>query len=250
MKTHAFAVTGLLALFLWDGDLPPNGENGRSLPAYEEIEVSNGGTILGRVTFHGPPPEAETLHVSKDQEFCGETIPSPVYRVSTDGAIQDVVVSIVEISRGKAGPRGSIRVHNSHCMFEPHVQAATTTQKTLELLNDDPVIHNTHPYLRRRTLFNLALPIQGMAIKKSLRGRPGIIHVKCDAHEWMEGWVVVLGHPYYDVTDEGGTFRIEAVPPGTYRLQAWHERLGTIEQEVVVETGKEVRLSFQFPAEG
>jgi hypothetical protein len=39
----------------------------------------------------------------------------------------------------------------------------------------------------------------------------------------MRAWLVVRDNPYFAVTDESGRFRITDVPPGRYKLTAWHE---------------------------
>jgi hypothetical protein len=46
--------------------------------------------------------------------------------------------------------------------------------------------------------------------------------------------VLVLQNPYFAVTSERGVYTIRDVPPGTYKLKAWHERLPCQVQEVVV----------------
>jgi hypothetical protein len=42
---------------------------------------------------------------------------------------------------------------------------------------------------------------------KETFSKPEIIKVTCDVHSWMLGWIAVLSHPYFGVTDEGGTTR-------------------------------------------
>jgi len=60
----------------------------------------------------------------------------------------------------------------------------------------------------------------------------------------MSAYVVVLNNPYFGVTEKDGSFMIENVPPGTYKLKTWHEKLRAVEQEVKVEGGKTVEVSF------
>jgi len=43
----------------------------------------------------------------------------------------------------------------------------------------------------------------------------------------MLGVVHVLPYPFFAITDENGSFKIENVPPGSYKIEAWHERLST-----------------------
>ena len=53
--------------------------------------------------------------------------------------------------------------------------------------------------------------------------QPGVVRVVCDVHPHMVAWVVVHDSPYYAVTDERGAFRIEGLPPGSYKVTMWHE---------------------------
>ena len=61
-----------------------------------------------------------------------------------------------------------------------------------------------------------------------------VIPFKCDVHGWMNAYVGVLDHPYFAVTKTDGMFSIPNLPPGTYTLAAWHERLGTQTQSITV----------------
>jgi hypothetical protein len=50
------------------------------------------------------------------------------------------------------------------------------------------------------------------------------------------------------VTDATGSFSIEDLPPGTYRLKAWHPILGTKEQELTVAPNETISLDLSFEA--
>ena len=54
-----------------------------------------------------------------------------------------------------------------------------------------------------------------------------MVPFKCDVHGWMNAYVGVLEHPYFAVTDKDGKFTLKGLPPGTYTIEAWHEKLGT-----------------------
>jgi len=60
----------------------------------------------------------------------------------------------------------------------------------------------------------------------------------------MQAYVIVGPNPYAAVTIEDGSFRIEGVPPGTYKLRAWHEALGELDKDVTVTAGGEVTVDF------
>ncbi len=218
--------------------------------AYEASEVSNGGKISGVVKLHGKTIQVKVLAITKNKDVCGQSTPDPRYVIGKGGSVKNVIVTIEGIEKGKkALPVKDAVLDNNKCVFLPHVQAVTVGTR-LTVMNSDSILHNTHTYLGgKKTVFNLALPLEGQKIKKPLR-RPGLMNTKCDAgHTWMSAWVYVSKHPYYSVTGQDGKFKISDIPPGTYKLKAWHEALGTVEKEVTVPANGEVKIDFKFTAE-
>jgi hypothetical protein len=63
----------------------------------------------------------------------------------------------------------------------------------------------------------------------------------------MRSYVGVLPHPCFAVTGTDGSFSFKA-PPGTYTITAWHEKLGTQEQQVTVPASGTQTVNFTFKA--
>ncbi|HKC15218.1 MAG TPA: carboxypeptidase regulatory-like domain-containing protein, partial [Steroidobacteraceae bacterium] len=132
---------------------------------------------------------------------------------------------------------------NRKCRFEPEVQVIRAGP--LDVVNDDPILHNTHGYYGKRTAFNMALPNQGQRIPTELT-RAGTVRIDCDAHGWMEGWIYVVDNPYYAITGADGKFTITDVPPGNYSLVAIHSFTGPLQQPVTVAAGKPTNLTIEL----
>jgi hypothetical protein len=62
----------------------------------------------------------------------------------------------------------------------------------------------------------------------------------------MSAFVVVMDNPYLAVTARDGSFTIDNVPPGNYKLKTWHEKLKSVTQDVTVEGGKTTEVSFKL----
>ena len=77
-----------------------------------------------------------------------------------------------------------------------------------------------------------------------------MVPFKCDVHSWMNAYVGVLDHPYFAVSDKDGKFDLKTLPPGTYTIEAWHEKLGTATQQVTIgpKETKEITFTFKAPA--
>lgn len=212
--------------------------------AYEAGTVNGGGSIEGQIIYKGPI-ETRKIIPNKDVETCGGIREEPLIEVGADHAVQNAVVYLVDVAKGKAWPpAGKVpELDNIKCEFVPHVQVIPTGK--LDVVNKDPVLHNSHGYYGKRTAFNMAQPNEGQVIETDLP-RAGIVRVDCDVHGWMEGWVYVVDNPYYAITGPDGKFNITDVPPGTYKLIAVQSVTGPNEQTVTVASGKPTNLTIEL----
>ncbi|MGO8913757.1 MAG: carboxypeptidase regulatory-like domain-containing protein [Bradyrhizobium sp.] len=212
--------------------------------AYEAGPVTGGGTIVGKVVFNDVVPTRKVIP-NKDVEVCGGIREEPLIEVGPDKGVQNAVVYLVEVAKGKAWPAAgkTPELDNRKCRFEPEVQVIRAGP--LDVVNDDPVLHNTHGYYGNRTAFNMALPNQGQRIPTELT-RAGSVRIDCDAHGWMEGWIYVVDNPYYAITGADGKFSITDVPPGKYTLVAIQSLTGPVQQPVTVEGGKPTTLTIEL----
>jgi hypothetical protein len=85
-----------------------------------------------------------------------------------------------------------------------------------------------------------------MVFNHTFTTREVMVPLKCDVHAWMRAYVGALEHPYFAVTGEAGTFTLPDLPPGTYTIEAWHERLGTREQQVTIGAKESKDVEFTF----
>jgi hypothetical protein len=259
---------------------PPPPAPGQA-PAYQEITVTDPGSLAGHVSFQGQYTPMK-WKVIKDRDFCGDTIIDESVVVSPQGGLQYVVVSIDDIKAGKALPHAVKEVANKQCRYQPHVEVFAVCDKVM-ITNRDPILHNTHAYLGPgvfepvkpektkeglwviseqqyaqgpataqgpmvafTTLFNLGLPTQDFMPKKTMR-EPGLVTLKCDAgHTWMTGYFWVKPHPYAAVTDQGGDFLITDIPAGEYTVSFWHEMLGVQKQKVTIKKEEKATLNVTF----
>ena len=219
---------------------------------YEEAKVSNGGTIAGKISVAVKGLRDESLTIGKGSEFCGGSVPAQKYLVAPDGGLKNVVAMIEEVAAGKPfSSETDFVITNKNCRFDPHVMVAPKGAM-MKVRNDDPLLHNSHFYLveadsRKRNVINLALPKQGVEIrKKQMLRKAGLLSVECDAHDFMQGWLWVVENPYAVVTDASGGFALEDVPAGSYRLRIWHEALGEKTVDVTVEAGKTAAVNASF----
>ena len=215
------------------------------LDKYQAVGTTDGGTVRGTVIYNGAIKK-KTILPTKDKRVCGKVRKEPLILVGDGGAVQDSIVYLKGIGAGKPWPEMLLKapvLDQKGCQFRPHVQVAR--QGSLDIVNSDPVLHNTHGYYGKRTAFNVALPEQGQTVTKILK-QPGSVKVDCDAHGWMLGWVHVVDNPYFFQTGADGTFSITGVPPGDYTLAAWQEWRGEIEIPVTIRTGETIELDIDL----
>jgi Polysaccharide lyase family 4, domain II len=205
------------------------------------------GTITGDVTLIDSVPTLAPVKITKDQDYCGETLPNETYLVDANGGFKNVVVFLEGVP--SAAPADSQKlnvIENTGCRYAPRILAMQKGER-LKVRNNDPKLHIPHSYLNEKTVFMLSLPFKNTILDATQKIRDtGILKLVCDTHAWMLGYVYVFDHPFFAVTDEKGNFSIPNVSPGTYTLKAWHEDAGLRSQEVVVTEAGEIRVNFEF----
>ncbi len=246
---------------------------------YEEITVTNGGTIRGKVTIRGekPRPMAFNLVTIPDAVYCGRISTGTGWRIvedfiiAKDGSLKDAVVMLDDIKKGKTFHVPKVRIDAIDCDFLPFVNVLRD-QDEITVINMDPVEHDIQGYETARVrgarvLFNRPLPMNPfhkllgvLNSHQHLEGKPMVekIHLKkgrnvfvmqCGFHPYMFSWGVVVKNPYYSITKEDGLFEITDVPPGEYTLKVWHAGMKKyLEQNVTVQPKGTVTANFEYEA--
>jgi len=196
------------------------------------------GSISGVIKFDGTAPERKALSVNKDKKVCGKNPITEDSLVVKDGGVSWAVVSIKDAKGGKwSKAMKKATVDQNGCFYDPRVTVMKAGTKLI-VKNSDKILHNihTHPGKSGNKVANIAQPKFKKKLKMSKRyfKKPGIVKITCDVHDWMVGYVVAAKHPFYAVTGDGGKFKIENVPDGSYTIEIWHEKLGTKTMKVDV----------------
>ena len=216
------------------------GEGGRLMAqvSYREVQVVGGGAIRGTVRLGGDIPAMARLSVTKDEKYCGTTKKSSRLVVGKSGGVMNAIVWLEGVKEGKKRARNpQFVLDQSGCEYVPHV-LLLPSGAVLDIVNNDPILHNVHTYdgeRGRKTLFNIAQPVKGQrtTVKQATFSRPGVYLTTCDAgHPWMSAYIIVTGHPYFAITNAGGEFTLDDIPPGSYTLKMWHEGVTVVKEEL------------------
>jgi plastocyanin len=211
--------------------------------------ASSGSIVRGTVKFEGTVPKAKPINMAADPS-CAKQHPSPVLTqevmADSKGDLQNVVVFVSDGLGDRAfdPPSQPVEMKQKGCMYEPHVLALQANQP-VEVTNNDPTTHNIHPQPANNREWNKA-EVPGSKIEESFPRQEIAIPVKCNVHPWMRGYVAVFKHPYFAVTGKDGSFALNNLPPGTYTIQAWHEKLGTSTQKITIGANESKNIDFVF----
>ena len=222
--------------------------------AYEVSPVTSGANVTGKIVFKGTTPSPKKLLITKDEEVCGKgAVERKEVDVTKDGGLRHVVVFLEGVSKGKPWQKTSegFVLDQKKCAFLPYLLVIPKGAEAT-ILNSDQALHNIHAYeligKASRTLFNVAQPKFKPKVTQKLAVRKGntAVRIECDAHNWMLGWIFVADSPYAVLVEEDGSFTIDEIPPGKYKLNAWHPFLGTAEKEVQLSAGGNEQIVFEF----
>jgi hypothetical protein len=217
---------------------------------YVAVAVTDGGTIRGTVEIEGEAPADTSVRTGRDERVCGATLVDRSV-VRQGDRLGGAVVWLSGLRRGKALPTARrYEVTIERCQLTPrgaggarrrHAPRAQPRPAADALPLRAPAGGETIGFVsreRRRA---------GGPVERVLR-EPGQVDVRNDTHPWVRGFLFVFDQPYFATTPPAGTFSIDDVPAGSYRLSAWHERFGRIDTTITVQPGQSADVTLRMRA--
>lgn len=208
------------------------------------------GTISGTIKYEGAVPEARLIHMDADP-ICYAVNKGNVHSQSIILGDNNTLGNVfVYIKSGLPNthypsPSAVAIINQGGCNYSPHVIGVLVGQK-VKFLNPDGTLHNVHAICKINPEFNASMPDFRKELTVSFDKPEFMFPVRCDVHPWMQAWMAVMQHPFFDVTGSEGTFEIKNIPAGTYVIEAWHERLESKTATVTIKDGEVQKLDFTF----
>jgi len=209
------------------------------------------GEITGTIVFEGEPPTMRPIDMSADpvcaEKRAGETVRNQALVLGEGQTMANVFVEITGGLPEKAWPvpEEPRVLTQDGCVYKPHVFGIMAGQP-LEIRNPDGTLHNVNAMPRKNMPFNIGMPRTMTETQMTFEKPEPMFAFRCDVHPWMRAYCVVTDHPFYDVTDKDGMYKIADLPPGEYEVSATHEKLGTKTATVVVKEDAPATADFTF----
>jgi plastocyanin len=237
------------------GSKPSNTSGDTSAPAAtpsgQKVDAATAGEVTGSVVLDGAAAPNAPIKMNADP-VCLRENKTPqtqeTVEVGSDGKSLANVFVYVKDGLGSYiydAPAESAKIDQKECRYHPHVFGVRVGQP-VEIVNSDPTLHNIHASPKTNTEFNTGQPIQGMKTTHTFDKPEVMVPFKCDVHGWMNAYVGVVDHPYFAVTGKDGKFDLKTLPPGTYTIEAWQEKLGTQEAKVTIGVKETKDITFTF----
>lgn len=216
------------------------------------VDPATAGVLTGSVKLDGAAPKAKRIRMDAEPSCNAKHaggVTDEEFVVGAGGAFGNVVVYVKSGLAGAfAESKETVVLDQQGCLYTPHVLAVQTNQP-IEVRNSDSTTHNIHPTPASNREWNESQPQGAAPLQKSFAREELAIPVKCNVHPWMKSYVAVFKHPYFKVTSKDGKFEIKNLPPGSYTLEAWHEKLGASQPQQVTVGAKETKtVDFVFKA--
>lgn len=227
----------------------------RTLAAFASIlwaGAALAGSISGTVTYDGKVPTLKPIAMDADP-VCAKKHPTPAASealvLGSGNTMGNIYVHVVKgLPAGKTypAPTQPVVMDQDGCQYKPHVMGIMIGQQ-FKILNSDGILHNVHALPKINKAFNRAMPPTLKEATATFDKEEGLFQIKCDVHPWMNSYLAVTTHPFFAVTGKDGKYTIANLDPGTYEIEAWHEKLGT--QKATVTVGGETKTQdFKFSA--
>jgi len=217
--------------------------------AQSAVAQSNTGTIKGHVRLTGKLPGNPIIRMGMDpmcsKMNAGKRVVQQYVVATIDGSLANVFVRLKGNVPQTPVPSQAVIIDQQACVYTPRVVGARVGQ-TVQVKNSDMLLHNVDASSGKGNGFNIAQPRAGLVYEFKPKTEEVMLHLKCDVHNWMNAYVGIVTNPYFAVSNTMGTFEIDRVPPGTYTLEAWHERFGLVSKPVTVKAGAVTTLDFDY----
>jgi len=208
------------------------------------------GEVTGTVKFEGAVPKFREIKMDADP-ICLSKHGSKVFPdtlvLGEGNTMKNVFVYVKDgiFDNKFTPPAEPVVISQTGCMYEPHIIGLMVGQP-LKILNPDGTLHNVHALSKVNPEFNLAMP-KFRREATQVFGKPEFMFpLKCDVHPWMSAWISVMDNPFFAITGINGEFRISNLPKGNFHIVAWHEKLGTLSEDIVITGGNEEKINFVF----
>lgn len=236
------------------GEAPPAPSGGEgssaSAPGGETVSNEPGG-VMGKITFTGERPERSVIDVEGDATCKAMHADDPLLSdrevVSEDGGVKWAFVQITNPpEQDYPMPSEPAVLDQVGCRYTPHVMGMRAGQN-LEVRNSDDTLHNVRSIARINRGRNFGQPkgSEPRVMDEFAKPEEGV-RMKCDIHPWMTGYLFVMDHPYWAVTDENGNYEIDGLPPGEYKVEVWHEKYKLQRLTVTVPGGDMAELNAAY----
>jgi plastocyanin len=208
------------------------------------------GTVSGTVSYSGAVPTLKPVQMDADPGCAkkhGSPPPNEMLVLGDGNAMANVFVSVKSglAKKDHPAPSKPVTIDQQGCRYVPHVVGVMKGQK-VKILNSDGLLHNVHALPKVNKEFNMAMPASRTEAEVSFTEEEDMFTIKCDVHPWMGAYVRVMAHPYFAVTGKDGKFSIPNLPPGTYEIEAWHEKLQTKTATVTIAGDETKTTDFSF----
>jgi hypothetical protein len=222
-------------------------------PPAASSDVAAGGTITGRIKFTGTPPRNPPIDMSEEAVCKAKYTSTPTEENVVAGpanALANVFVYVktgVPAGQTFTAPTTPVVLDQSGCRYHPHVFGAMVNQP-VEIKNSDPVLHNIKAVAKKNRPFNVSQPNAGMTRNVTFSQPEVMVNLECNVHGWMHAYLGVRPDPFFAVSGQDGSFTIKGLPPGTYTIEAWHEKFGTQTATVTIAGTESKAANITFAA--
>ncbi|MDP3912054.1 MAG: carboxypeptidase regulatory-like domain-containing protein [Gemmatimonadales bacterium] len=221
---------------------------GETPAAGADAQASGGGTITGTITFTGARPANAPIDMSEEavckEKYTAGAPPRAETVVGNPGVLANVFVYVksgLPAGARYTAPTTPVVLDQDGCRYHPHVFGVMVGQM-VEIRNSDPVLHNIKAIATKNRPFNISQPAAGMKTNRTFTAPEVMVALECNVHGWMNAFAGVRPDPFFAVSGADGSYGITGLPPGTYTIEAWHERYGTQTASVTV-TGTESKTA-------
>jgi hypothetical protein len=204
---------------------PPAAANVLALGA---VGQGTTGSIKGQLVWGDDkvPPvkvKVEAGKAPRDPEICAKNTAIMSRELVVDPKTKGVSFAFAYLVRPKGDFAEAVKqlvakepkvvLDQKNCEFHPYVLPFHRDQ-TLLIKSSDATNHNVRFSGFANPGINQLIAAQGQLEVKLVADRLPL-ELRCDIHNWMDGYLMVFDHPFFTTTGTDGAFELKGIPGGS-----------------------------------
>ena len=204
----------------------------QAAPNHKPIRATGKAVLTGKVLVTAPPRKPKKASSSSYYGDDNQPTPTPGPQPP-----EEILVYVEKVPGKWPAPQRPAVLDQQGVKFTRRI-LPVVRGTVVRFTNQDPIYHNIFSNSQSNRSFDLGKKSKGQSASVTFTELEVPVKLFCEIHASMSSNILVLQNPFFASTTPGGAYRIEGLPPGDYKVVAWHDYWEPVTFKATVKAGE------------